>query len=177
MPLCKGHCTPFIAPFHDRMAVCMVSNMSCSLIGGSSLIELHPQYCFVLVFHLKLRLKPGKVRRKRAPHTNQKHFFENPNRYDENEQLLYHPVQRQGSTSTHVSIPSLTGSTPLYPHLQQQYGSTNGVGQRPTQHQHSKHYSINNSHHHGNSHPVHASVMPGTTPPQLFTSPSFFTDQ
>lgn len=134
-----------------------------------------------LSFQLKLRLKPCKVRRKRIPHTNQRHFFENPNRYDENEQLFHQPVQSQSSTSTHVSIPSLTGSdAALHPPQQYSgngYGSTNS-GQRPTLHQQqTKRYSINTSHHHGNSHPTHSSVMPGTTPPQLFTSPSFFTDQ
>ena len=134
-----------------------------------------------LPFQLKLRLKPCKARRKKVPHTNQKHFFENPNRYDETEQLLYQPVQRQASTSTHVSIPSLTGSNnhPPSVHPYSQYSSNNGYGsnsstQRPQQ---TRQYSINNPHHHGNSHPAHGSVMPGTTPPQLFTSPSFFTDQ
>lgn len=129
------------------------------------------QFCFQV---LRLRLKPYKVRRKRIPHTNQKHFFENPNRYDENEQLLYPPVQRQSSTSTHVSIPSLTGSATAQYQSSNGYGSTS-AGQRPQQ---TRQYSINTAHHHhGNSHPAHSSVMPGTTPPQLFTSPSFFTDQ
>lgn len=157
--------------------------------------EVIPTYIIVFFFrvrlpsHSVLKLKPCKIRRRRIPHTNQKHFFENPNRYDdENDQLLQSPpIQRQSSTSTHVSIPSLTGSNnrPPMVHPYSQYGNHNsgyGSTQQAQRQQHAtKQYSINsgNLHHpHGtSSHPAHGSVMPGTTPPQLFTSPSFFTDQ
>ena len=136
-------------------------------------------------------MKPYSSGKRKAPSTNQRHFFENPNRYDEHEQLLHPSLQRQGSTTTHMSIPSLTRSTTVHPnppsvHPYSQYngyGSTNNSGMNPSNGvgnaQPTKQYSINNSHHHhGNgSHPIHASVMPGTTPPQLFTSPSFFTDR
>lgn len=156
--------------------------------------EVLPTYIIISFFRvrlpnhssLKLRLKPCKVRKKIA-HTNQKHFFENPNRYDEHEQLLYPPgpVQRQSSTSTHVSIPSLTGSHQPASHQFSGHNNNNSSGgygstnTQPRPPQAKQHYSINSaSRYHGNSsHPAQGSVMPGTTPPQLFTSPSFFTDQ
>lgn len=147
--------------------------------------EIVPTYIIVYFFRVRipyhtcrrtLKLKPCKLRRKETT-TNRRHFFENPNRYDENEQLLHHGhVQNRTSTTTHVSIPSLTGSIPpnhLYPyHASAAYGSTNSTNH------HTKYTSINTpNHHHRSSNPPLSSVMPGTTPPQLFTSPSFFADR
>ncbi len=76
-----------------------------------------------------------------------KHFFENPHRYDEADSLLHHANSR---STGQVSIPSIHSLPPGY-------GSAK--------------YSINNT----NSNTPH-SYMPGTTPPQLFTSPSFFSE-
>jgi len=79
-----------------------------------------------------------------------KHFFENPHRYDEVDQLL-----TGASTSGQMSIP----------------GVANGYGSLSRQNISNK-YSINNT-----SSSTSHSFMPGTTPPQLFTSPSFFTER
>ena len=84
---------------------------------------------------------------------NGKHFFENPHRYDEAEHLLNGTSRR--ATTGQVSIPSLHSMPPGY-------GS---LSSKPK-------YSINNQ-----SSATSHSFMPGTTPPQLFTSPSFFGDR
>lgn len=116
-------------------------------------------------------------RKKKTNAVNQKHFFENPNRYDETEQLLHPSLQARPSamTSTQMSIPSLTGSitnitshNPHYSSASAGYGSNSSLA--AARNHSSTRLSINNYHGSG----ALPAVMPGTTPPQLFTSPSFF---
>ena len=127
------------------------------------------------------------LRKKKTASVNQRHFFENPNRYDEADQLLHSTVRSPPTTdmtSTHMSIPSLTGSiTNITPHQPQAlytsnsggyYGSGSNTSLSGAHRNQSTRHSINTtgSHHH-NKTGTYPTVMPGTTPPKLFTSPSF----
>ena len=101
---------------------------------------------------------------------NRKHFFDNPRRYDdESEPLTNRSIKRSrtnGSTGQ-VSIPSLPDPS----HLSYGgYGSTSSSRQNP--YSAPSKYSVNN--HVGSA---VSNYMPGTTPPQLFTSPSFLSDR
>lgn len=118
--------------------------------------EVLPTYLVVLFFRVRIPHKDsltstGTVSTQAQ---NRKHFFDDPNRYDtETDELL-----GSANRSSHMAIPSQF--------LQAGYGSTASVpGKYPGT------SSINQ--------PTsgHSSYMPGTTPPQLFTAPTFFTDR
>ena len=104
---------------------------------------------------------------------NRKHFFDNPRRYDdESEPLTNRAIKRSrtanGSTGQ-VSIPSLPDPSHLSGSMYGGYGSTSS---RQNPYSAPSKYSVNN--HVGSA---VSNYMPGTTPPQLFTSPSFLSDR
>ena len=100
---------------------------------------------------------------------NRKHFFDNPRRYDdESEPLTNRSIKRSrtnGSTGQ-VSIPSLPDPSHL------SYGGYGSNSSRQNPYSAPSKYSVNN--HVGSA---MSNYMPGTTPPQLFTSPSFLSDR
>ena len=105
---------------------------------------------------------------------NRKHFFDNPRRYDdESEPLSNRSIKRSrianGSTGQ-VSIPSLPDPTHMGG-FYGGYGSTSSSRQNP--YSAPSKYSVNNV----GSGSAMSNYMPGTTPPQLFTSPSFLGDR
>lgn len=128
--------------------------------------EVIPTY--LIVFFFRVRVPSANTFNATAivndDRDNQKHFFDNPHRYDtESDEMLYGSLQR----SSQMAIPSLPSNTRarISP-SRAGYGSTakNYHYSAPSK------YSINST--------PQATYMPGTTPPPLFThSPSFFSDR
>jgi len=125
--------------------------------------EVIPTYLIVFFFRVRLPSSSSLTTTTtvNSHSDNRKHFFDNPHRYDsEAEEIMYGSLHR----SSQMAIPSLPAHSPISP-SRAGYGSTSR-----THYSAPSKYSINNT-------PRSSVYMPGTTPPQLFTtSPSLFSD-
>lgn len=142
-------------------------SLSSPLLSSSFVFNFLPRTPF-------LRILQFISKRENTAPENRKHFFDNPRRYDdESEPLTNRSIKRSriinGSTGQ-VSIPSLPDPS----HMAGVYGGYGSTSSRQNPYSAPSKYSVNNNIGSGSA---VSNYMPGTTPPQLFTSPSFLGDR